>query len=166
MKSRITSVLGVVLVCAIILNSGMADVVPQPGALSMSLNLKYLNNMFGMIFPITVQRMIEGKTFPVNFSDSGFLYSVKINNIHVSKYNMTTKTVGFVPGTNNVRLLISGFDLATEVDGAIYALWFIPLSTAGLTVKNITLQLDLAAPTTDNVNWQLTNSMLLDITDV
>jgi hypothetical protein len=32
---------------------------PQPGSLFISTNLKYLNNIFGLVFPITMQQMLQ-----------------------------------------------------------------------------------------------------------
>jgi hypothetical protein len=37
------------------------------------------------------------------------------------------KEIGFVEGSDKIRMTITGFDLNATVNGAIYALWFIPL---------------------------------------
>jgi hypothetical protein len=52
--------------------------------------------------------------------------------------------------------MISGLDLFMKVDGAIYALWFIPLKTASLNATNLTFSVELEPVINgDNVNWQL-----------
>ena len=89
----------------------------------------------------------------LNFTDSGFLYKVKIDDIHVDKVDIAVKTISFIPGTSDIRILLSGIDLKMKINGAIYALWIIPITTSALNVVNFTLQMDLSAPTTDNVNW-------------
>lgn len=41
-----------------------------------------------------------------------------------------------------------------QVDGAIYALWFIPLKASSLSIKNFTLQADFEVVQNANgVNW-------------
>ncbi len=109
-----------------------------------------------MMLPIMIQQSVENHTFNLNFSDSGFMYKLKIDNIHIDSLNIETKTITFIPGTNNIKLMISGLDLFMKVDGAIYALWFIPLKTASLNATNLTFSVELEPVINgDNVNWQL-----------
>ena len=78
-----------------------------------------------------------------------------------------TKTLTFVEGKpNTIRLNISGFDLQMKIDGAIYALWFIPLKFASLNATGISLIVDLEAiPDGDQVNWQVKDVSSMDIKD-
>lgn len=79
---------------------------------------------------------------------------MEIKNIAFDKLYMETKTIGFIEGTNNIRLLISGVDIDMKVDGAIYALWFIPLKASSLSVTNLTLQMDFEVIQDANgINW-------------
>ncbi len=121
--------------------------------------------MFGLIFPITMQQLLQKQTFNLDFEDSGFAYSIKIKDVFISEIAFDKKEIGFIPGTNTVRLTITGFNVSSQVNGAIYALQFIPLKTAGLNITNMSLQIDLEAPTTDNVNWQIKDIITLDIQD-
>lgn len=158
------AVLGLALVIlAVTISTGYSQVVAEPGSMIINTNLKYLNNIFGLVFPITMQQMLQKQTFDLDFEDSGFAYSIKIKDIYVNSIAFDKKEIGFIPGTNTARLTISGFDISTRVDGAIYALWFIPLKTAALNVTNLTLQIDLEAPSSDNVNWQVKDAIFLDI---
>lgn len=143
------------------------QVVPQPGALELSLNLKGLSNMFGMLFPIILQQTIQNKTFDIDFTDSGALYKLQIKDILIEDMYFQTKTLTFVEGKpNTIRLNISGFDLQMKIDGAIYALWFIPLKFASLNATGISLIVDLeATPEGDQVNWQLKDVSSIDIKD-
>lgn len=100
-----------------------------------------------------MQKMLEKQKFNIGFDDSGFGYSVKINSITVDNIAFDKKEVAFVPGTNKARLTITGFDVNTTVDGAIYALWFIPLSTSTLAVKNFSVVFEVDAQSQDQVNW-------------
>ena len=158
-------VLALALVC-LALTISSHTLSPQPGAVVVSTNLKYLNNMFGLIFPITLQNILQQKTFTIGFTDKGFGYSVKINSIFVDKIAFDKKELGFVPGTNNTRLTITGFDINATIDGTIYALWIVPLSAAGMRIKNVSLVVDIAAPSgPDQVTWQIQDVIALDIQD-
>lgn len=127
---------------------------PEPGSIYVSTNLKYLNNIFGLVFPITMQNILQKQKFNIGFTDKGFGYSIKINSIFVDQIAFDKKEIAFVPGTNNTRLTITGFDINTTVDGTIYAAWIIPLSTASMNIKNLSLVVDLAAPSqADQVTW-------------
>jgi hypothetical protein len=48
-----------VLILALISYTQSVD--PTPGSLELNLNLKGLNNMFGMLFPIILQETVQGK---------------------------------------------------------------------------------------------------------
>lgn len=100
-----------------------------------------------------MQNVLEKQKFNIGFNDKGFGYSIKIDSITVDKIAFDKKEVAFVPGTNKARLTITGFDINTTVDGAIYALWFIPLSTSSLNVKNISVVFEVEASSVDQANW-------------
>lgn len=53
-----------------------------------------------------------------------------------------------------------------QVNGAIYALWFIPLSTASLNITNVTFQMDLSIPSSNGADWHIENALFLDVQDV
>lgn len=127
------------LVLAVTIANSQTAAVPEPGAIQAMLNIKYLNNIFGMVFPITVQRMVQDKTIDINYSDSGIGYRIKIQDIIVQSIYFKTKTISYIPGTNDIRLKIDGLNLGMQVDGAIYALWFIPLNTGSVNITNISL---------------------------
>ena len=47
--------LALALVClAFTIATSYSQAVPEPGSLMISTNLKYINNLFGLIFPITM----------------------------------------------------------------------------------------------------------------
>jgi hypothetical protein len=130
------------------------------------LNVKYLNNIFGMVFPITVQRMVQDKVMDIGYTDSGIGYRIKIQDIIIQNIYFTTKTIAYVPGTNNIRLTIDGLNVDMQVDGTIYGLWFIPVDMGYVNITNISMQVDFAAPSSDNLHWQLIDSNYrLDLDD-
>ncbi len=53
---------GSLILSSLVLALSMATIQSQtaatPGAVTVSANLKYLNNMFGLMFPITMQNLI------------------------------------------------------------------------------------------------------------
>lgn len=118
-----------------------------------------------MIFPITMQRLLQNQTFNLGIDKKGIAYKIQINSVHINQIAFKKKEISFIPGTNDVRVLINGFDIDMDIDGGITALWLIPLKASKTFIKNISLQMDLKAPTTDNVNWQLTDNINLDVTD-
>ena len=113
-----------------------------------------------------MQNLIQNQTIDIGYSSSGFGYTVKVDNMHVDNINFNKKEVKFVEGTNTTRLYIDGFDLNITVNGAIYALWIIPIHTASLNVTNVTLQLDLTSSNSDDLNFQITNAVFIDVKDV
>ena len=123
--------------------------------------------MFGMLFPIILQETIQNKTFDINFTDKGALYKLEIKDINVESMYFQTKTITFVENKpNTIRVNISGFDMFMKIDGAIYALWFIPLKFGSINATGMSLIVDLEAVVNDDqVNWQLKEVSTIGIKD-
>jgi hypothetical protein len=92
---------------------------------------------------------------------------MEIKDINITNMNFKTKTITFVEDKpNTIRLNISGFDLQMKIDGAIYALWFIPLTFASINATGIQLIADLEAIVeNDQVTWTLKDAESIDIKD-
>ena len=133
------------LVLALSLAAIHSQTAAGPGGITVSANLKYLNNMFGLIFPITMQNLIQNKTLELDLTESGFGYKAVIRDIHVDNIAFKKKEIKFLPGTNTARLYIDGFDLNCSIDGTITALWVIPMTAASLNITNLTMQFDITA---------------------
>lgn len=107
------------------------------------------------MFPITMQNLIQNKTIDLELTESGWGYTAVIKDIHIDKIAFNKKEVSFLPGTNTARLYIDGFNIDSSIDGTLSLLYIIPLSAASLNITNITMQLDLTAVDTDELNWQI-----------
>jgi hypothetical protein len=87
----------------------------------------------------------NNKTFALNYTDSGFGYSIDLKDLHINTLNIDKKNVDFVANSNKLRIFFSGIDLDSQLDGSITYIGFITLNAASLKVKNITVQIDLEA---------------------
>jgi hypothetical protein len=75
--------------------------------------------------------MINNKTMNLDLEDKGFGYKIDITDIHiVSVDGWKTKEVEFLPNSNTVRMLFSGINIQTVIDGQVTALWLIKLHLA------------------------------------
>jgi hypothetical protein len=77
---------------------------------------------------------------------------------------INTHEIAFIPGSDTVRVKFSNVNIVSEVEGSIYALWFIPLHASWMNITNCTMQLDLGfVRNQDNVHWQLQEANFIDI---
>jgi hypothetical protein len=98
--------------------------------------------------------MLNNKTVTLDYKDTGILYSIDIQDLHIETVDgFSQKSVAFVPGTNTVRVLLSGINVNMDVDGKIKALYLIPLSTSHCNITNVTIQLDFGVTTGDQIHW-------------
>ena len=91
---------------------------PLPGALQSTVSVQSVNHILSTFVPILSYYMLNNKTMELNLEDSGFGYKVEIDDIHiVSVDGWTTKDVEFLPNSNTVRLLFSGINIQSYIDG-------------------------------------------------
>lgn len=130
--------------CLMTLSCANSQVVnPYPGSLKLSISTVSVNNILNLFAGILPNYIANNKTFNLNYTDSGFGYSIDFKDLHINTLNIDKKSVDFVPGTNKVRIFLSGIDLDSQLDGTMTYVGFITLHAASLKVKNITVQVDL-----------------------
>ena len=98
--------------------------------------------------------MINNKTIEVDYVESDLMYKLEVDNIHIDTFEVSgSKSVNFVPGTNTIRVVLSGINVNLDITGSVYALHIIPFHTSHCNITNLTIQLDLAVQTSDQVHW-------------
>ncbi len=106
----------------------------NPGSLYVSLSVPSVSNVVGMLATILPSYLVNNKTLNLDISDSGLLYNIKFNAIHINTLNINQREIDFVPGTKKVRLNFGGIDLDSQLDGSMTFVGFIPLYAASLKV--------------------------------
>lgn len=139
-----------------------------PGALEVSLSVPSINNIIGTFVGILPSYLVNNKTLNINYTQSGFGYSFFIEDIHVNTLNINTREVFFIPETKTLRMLFSGIDLFSQLDGKMTIIGIIPMNAALMNITNLTVQVDLLAVPMENnsVRWQLQEASFIDLTDI
>jgi len=80
-------------VVAHVIGNDIGEVAPRPGAVSMSLNTTSVNNIMQTFVPIMAYFALNGKSFPLDISESGWLYSFNFHNLTVVEATGFTEKV-------------------------------------------------------------------------
>jgi hypothetical protein len=94
----------------------------------------------------------------LDFKEKGFGYKIEIDSLHLNTVDgWTTKEVEFVdaPTPNTVRMLFSGININSIIDGTVTALWVIKLDMAQCNITNMTVMVDFAIDSKDSTNWSV-----------
>jgi hypothetical protein len=84
--------------------------------------------------------MINNKTLPVNYVETGWFYKLAIESIHINTFDgFQQKEVVFLPNSNTVRILFSGINVNMDIEGSVYALHVVPFHTSKCNITNITV---------------------------
>jgi hypothetical protein len=153
---RKLAVLGTIL--SIFASSQVANsqLTPAPGAISASISVPSIQNIANVFVPILSYYMINNKTHDIGYVESSVLYKLDIESVHINTFDgFEQKEVAFLPGTNTLRVLFSGININMDIEGSIYALHVVPFHTSHCNITNITVQLDLAVQSQDDVKFQL-----------
>ena len=127
---------------------------PEPGSLEIFVSVPSINNIVQLASSILPQYTVNEKTFLINYKAAGPLYKMEVDSIYIKNVVVNTHEVSFLPGTNTLRATFSDISIESNIEGAVYALWFIPLRTSDVNITNLTLQVDLTAVVNgDQVNW-------------
>jgi hypothetical protein len=112
--------------------------------------------------------MLDNKTMEFHIEEKGVGYDVKVDGIHIDSVDgWTTKEVEFLPEKDMVRILLSGINIKSHVNGSINALWLINLEAATCDITNLTVQLDLAiVPAEDEIHWTIVSNPVITIQDL
>lgn len=139
-----------------------------PGSMEVTLSIPSLSNIVGLFAGILPSYLINNKTLELNYTDSGFGYSINLKDLHVGTLNINKRSIEFLPGTKTVRLLFSEINVDANINGKITFIGLIDLNAAHVNLTNLTLQADLeAVPMADgSARWQLKAASFADLTDI
>lgn len=153
-KRTLLTLLGTVLALSCAFTNVSSQVAPAPGAITASMSVASLNNIANVFTPILSYYMLNNHTVELNFKEKGLFYSLDIKSLHIDTVDgFAEKEVVFLDNTNTVRVLFSGVNISMDVDGSVYALWFIPFETSHCDITNLTIQMDFGVSTDDQVHW-------------
>ena len=135
---------------------GLTTANGDPGSLVASISVPSVSNIVGLLATILPSYVINGKTFAFEFQDSGLLYNIKVNSIHINTLTVNERWVDFVGGTSKIRLHLGGIDVDSQLDGVMTIVGLIPIYAAGLKIKGLVIEVDLEAiAQPDGIKWQL-----------
>jgi len=142
--------------------------VPEPGSLKMSVSVPSMNNIMNLMAAMLPRYMVDNKTINIDYKDRGSFYGFKLDYIHIDDFVLGENSLQFIDGTDTVRVNIKGIEGNCTVQGALYTLYYIPLTHAFvLNFTDLTVQADFAAVAKeDGVYWQLQSAVILSIGDV
>ena len=141
---------------------------PLPGSLEASISVPSLSNIVGLLAGVLPSYLANNKTLDLNYTQKGLGYNIFISDLHINTLNINTRQISMVPGTDILRVYLSGINLNSDVNGTMTLMGIIPLQAAKLNITNLTIQIDLeAVPYVNNsVKWQLKESSVINLTDI
>lgn len=145
------------------------DVEPMPGSLFASLNVTSLNNIVQLAAPLAANEVLNGKTFEIDYKKKGIagIYSVDIKDItFITVDGFSIKDVSFKEDSDTLVATIGGIDVNATCNAKASGLWLISGALEAFTVKNITLQVELATTSDDEVHWQLSQVTRISVDDL
>ena len=154
---------------AVFTQAQVADVAPLPGSIAASLNVTSLNNILQLAAPLMANEVLDGHTFPINYTKKGFagIYNIDIKDVSFIKVDgFTIKDVSFKEGTDTLVATLGGINVNATCNAKVSGLWVISAALDAFTVENITMQLELSTTSDDQVHWQLHEVTRLSIEDL
>ena len=142
---------------------------PMPGSIMASLNVTSLNNIVQLAAPLAANEALNGKTFEIDYKKKGIagLYSVDIKDISlITVDGFSIKDVSFKEGTDTLVATIGGINVNATCNAKASGLWIISGALEAFTIKNITLQVELATTSEDEVHWQLSQVTRISVDDL
>jgi hypothetical protein len=122
----------------------------------MSLNATSVSNIMQTFVPIMAYFALNGKSFPLNVSESGLLYSFTFNNLTVVEATgFTEKVFEFIEGTDKIHCRIGGVNVSTIIDADLEALHLIPFKASRVNITNMALDFVIESTSADGVHWAL-----------
>ena len=143
----------------------LEDIKPRAGAISMSLNTTSIDHLMQTFVPILAYFSLNGKSFPLNVTESGLLYKFTFKNLTVVEASgFTEKVFEYIEGTDKIHCRIGGVNVSTIIDADLEALHFIPFKASQVNITNMALDFVIESTSTDNVHWKLveTSAVTLD----
>lgn len=147
----------------------VADLGGVPGGVMASLNVTSLNNILQLAAPLSANKVLNGNTFAINYKKKGFLgvYNVDIQDISfITVDGFDVRDVSFKEGTDTLVATVGGIDVNATCNAEVSGLWVIGAALEAFTLKNITVQIELATTSDNQVNWQLSEVTRLSLEDL
>jgi hypothetical protein len=154
-------------VVAHVIGDGIGEITPRPGAVSMSLNTTSVNNIMQTFVPIMAYFALNGKSFPVDVKESGWLYSFTFNNLTVVEATgFTEKVFEYIEGTDKIHCRIGGVNVSTIIDADLEALHFIPFKASRVNISGLALDFVIESTSADGVHWALAEKSVVTLDKV
>lgn len=130
------------------------------------MNVPSLSTLMKDITAFVPYYTLVGKSFQLDKDISIGGIDFKINQVNITNLVIADGKVNFVGDSDTVRTTIKGADITLNIDAEATSFIPVPLDITSVFIKNVTLELDLATTTSDEVHWQLVESSLVSIEDV
>jgi len=154
-------------VVAHVIGNEIGEITPRPGAVSMSLNTTSVNNIMQTFVPIMAYFALNGKSFPLDIRESGWLYSFTFNNLTVVEATgFTEKVFQYIEGTDKIHCRIGGVNVSTIIDADLEALHLIPFKASRVNITNMTLDFVIESTSADGVHWTLAEKSVVTLDNV
>ena len=133
----------------------------------MSLNTTSIDNIMQTFVPIMAYFALNGKSFPLNITESGLLYKFTFKNLTILEASgFTEKVFEYVEGTDKIHCRIAGVNVSTLIDADLEALHFIPFKASKVNITNMALDFVIESTSADNVHWKLVETSVVTLDKV
>lgn len=109
---------------------------------------------------------VIGKEFDINLDWKSSLVEVAINNATITNVMIADSHLSFVNNTDKLIAQISKADIDLAINATAKLPLGITIDLVNITLKNVTIQLEMQTTTSDQVHWQLHVEPFFGVSDV
>jgi len=139
-----------------------ADATPAPGAAQIFLNVPSMSTLLKDAATFVPYYAIRGKSFEVDKEVKVAGIDLSIKQVNITDFVIGDASMAFVGTTDTIRTTLKNIDVTLNMD-ALVKKGLIKLELTEVKLMNLTMQLDMATSSDDQVHWQLTTAPLLSL---
>jgi len=137
----------------------------MPGGIQLFANVNSLDTLLGDVRALIPAVALKGKSINPDIDVKVAGIDFHINQVNITDITIATSSMAFVGDSNTVRTILSDINVKLAVDVGASSIFPIALDVTEVELKNVTIQLDLATSTEDELKWQVQENLILSIED-
>ena len=126
-----------------------------PGALQIFLNVKSMNTLLQDVAVFAPYYVLQGKSWSpyLDLSVPELDLDIKVNQLNITNVIVGHSAMEFVGDTDTVRTTLSEVNITLAVDAKATSFVPVPLEITELFLQNVSIQLELATTSKDELIW-------------
>ena len=131
----------------------MGDEELNPGAISIYLDTKSLNNIANSLVPVMLYMQVRNQTFEIDFLKNSNGLETYLKSIYFKEISSGKPFIGFVEGTDTLRIAVPNINTEIDIIGEVDLFQMIHLGFYYAIVKDLAYSMDLTIEKFENHPW-------------